>query len=43
MEVNIARDEIYRTPGRFGWNGGLGTTAYVDPVERTIWIPSPSA
>ena len=38
MEVNIARDEIYRTPGRFGWNGGLGTTAYVDPVERTIGI-----
>jgi CubicO group peptidase (beta-lactamase class C family) len=38
MGVNIARDEIYRTPGRFGWDGGLGTSAYVDPVERTIGI-----
>jgi CubicO group peptidase (beta-lactamase class C family) len=38
MAVNIARDEIYRTPGRFGWDGGLGTTAYVDPAERTIGI-----
>jgi CubicO group peptidase (beta-lactamase class C family) len=38
MAVNIARDEIYRTPGRFGWDGGLGTSAYVDPVERTIGI-----
>jgi CubicO group peptidase (beta-lactamase class C family) len=38
MAVNIARDEIYRTPGRFGWDGGLGTTAYTDPAERTIGI-----
>jgi CubicO group peptidase (beta-lactamase class C family) len=38
MAVNIARDEIYRTPGRFGWHGGLGTTAYIDPVARAIGI-----
>jgi CubicO group peptidase (beta-lactamase class C family) len=38
MAVNIARDEIYRTLGRFGWDGGLGTTAYIDPAERAIGI-----
>lgn len=38
MEVNIQRREIYHTPGRFGWNGGYGTTAYVDPQEEMIGI-----
>lgn len=38
MEVNIQRREIYQTPGRFGWNGGYGTTAYVDPQEEMIGI-----
>ena len=38
MAVEIRRDEIFRTPGRFGWDGGLGTSAYTDPAERMIGI-----
>lgn len=38
MAVDIARREIYHNPGRFGWTGGFGTTAYVDPRERMIGI-----
>jgi CubicO group peptidase (beta-lactamase class C family) len=25
-------------PGRWGWNGGTGTSAYVDPVRRTAGV-----
>lgn len=38
MAVDIARSEIYHTPGRYGWTGGLGLTAYIDPAERAIGI-----
>jgi CubicO group peptidase (beta-lactamase class C family) len=38
MAVDIRRDEIFHTPGRFGWNGGFGTTAYTDPTEGVIGI-----
>jgi CubicO group peptidase (beta-lactamase class C family) len=38
MAVEIRRNEIFRTPGRFGWDGGLGTTAYADPAEGMIGI-----
>ncbi len=38
MAVEIRRDEIYRMPGRFGWDGGLGTSAYTDPAEGMIGI-----
>ena len=38
MCVSIHREEIYQTPGRFGWDGGTGTSAYVDPVEGLIGI-----
>lgn len=38
MAVDIGREEIYHTPGRFGWTGGLGTTAYTDPANRLIGI-----
>jgi CubicO group peptidase (beta-lactamase class C family) len=38
MAVDIRRDQLYRTPGRFGWDGGLGTTAYTDPQEEMIGI-----
>jgi CubicO group peptidase (beta-lactamase class C family) len=38
MAVAIRRNEIFRTPGRFGWDGGLGTSAYTDPVEGMIGI-----
>jgi CubicO group peptidase (beta-lactamase class C family) len=36
--VDIRRNEIYHTPGRFGWTGGFGTTAYTDPAEGMIGI-----
>jgi CubicO group peptidase (beta-lactamase class C family) len=38
MAVDIKRNEIFRTPGRFGWDGGLGTSAYTDPAEGMIGI-----
>jgi CubicO group peptidase (beta-lactamase class C family) len=38
MAVDIRRCEIFHTPGRFGWTGGLGTTAYTDPAEGMIGI-----
>ena len=38
MAVDIARTEIVHTPGRVGWDGGFGTTAYTDPAQRMIGI-----
>ncbi len=38
MSVDIARREIFQNPGRFGWTGGFGTTAYTDPSEGMIGI-----
>lgn len=38
MSVDTRRNEIYRRPGRFGWDGGLGTSAYTDPREGLIGI-----
>jgi CubicO group peptidase (beta-lactamase class C family) len=38
MAVNIRRDDLSVVPGRFGWTGGLGTTACTDPAEELIGI-----
>ena len=38
MAVDIQRNEIFRTPGRFGWDGGFGTSAYTDPESGMIGI-----
>jgi CubicO group peptidase (beta-lactamase class C family) len=38
MAVDIGRNEIFHTPGRFGWAGGFGTIAYTDPREGMIGI-----
>jgi CubicO group peptidase (beta-lactamase class C family) len=38
MAVDIQRKEIFHSPGRFGWDGGFGTTAYTDPAEGMIGI-----
>jgi CubicO group peptidase (beta-lactamase class C family) len=38
MAVDIRREEIFHTPGRYGWTGGFGTTAYIDPVRQIIGI-----
>ena len=38
MAVDTARREIYHSPGRFGWTGGYGITAYTDPANNLIGI-----
>ena len=38
MAVDIQRKEIFHNPGRFGWTGGYGTSAYTDPAEGMIGI-----
>ena len=38
MAVDNRRNEIFHSPGRFGWDGGFGTTAYTDPEEGMIGI-----
>jgi len=32
--VDLAARQPWMAPGRFGWNGGSGTTAYVDPSRE---------
>jgi CubicO group peptidase (beta-lactamase class C family) len=36
--VVTRRTDIFATPGRFGWDGGYGTSAHLDPAEDTIGI-----
>jgi CubicO group peptidase (beta-lactamase class C family) len=38
LSVVIRRSELAGSPGRFGWNGGRGTSVYVDPAEELIGI-----
>ena len=38
VSVRGRRDDVWATPGRFGWAGGLGTAAYADPAEGVIDI-----
>lgn len=38
MAVYIRRDDLSAVPGRFGWDGGLGTSAYSDPTEDLVGI-----
>ena len=38
MEVNIQQEKPWMVPGRFGWNGGFGTSAYSDPKNDFIGI-----
>ena len=38
MSVDIRRDELFHVPGRFGWDGGFGTSAYADPTNGSIGI-----
>jgi len=38
LGVGIRRTELFDGPGRFGWDGGLGLSAYVDPAEDLIGI-----
>jgi CubicO group peptidase (beta-lactamase class C family) len=36
--VDVEAAEPWMAPGRWGWDGGTGTTAYVDPVRGTVGV-----
>lgn len=38
VAIDLRRDTLYSAPGRYGWNGGYGTSAYVDPGEGLVGI-----
>lgn len=38
LAINTRRDAIYTTPGRYGWDGGLGTVWYNDPREELVTV-----
>ncbi len=38
MSIITRRTDLQNSPGRFGWDGGHGTTAYTDPKEEMIAI-----
>jgi CubicO group peptidase (beta-lactamase class C family) len=38
VSVVTRRDDLAATPGRYGWDGGYGTSWYVDPREELIGI-----
>lgn len=38
MAVNIRAELPWTVPGRFGWDGGFGTSAYSDPAHDFIGI-----
>jgi CubicO group peptidase (beta-lactamase class C family) len=38
MAVYTRRDDLASVPGRFGWDGGLGTSGYSDPTEQLVGI-----
>ncbi len=38
VAVTTRRDDLAAVPGRFGWDGGVGTSGYTDPVEEMIGI-----
>jgi CubicO group peptidase (beta-lactamase class C family) len=36
--VDVEAVEPWMAPGRWGWYGGTGTTAYVDPTRETVGV-----
>ncbi|MFI7614849.1 serine hydrolase domain-containing protein [Nonomuraea terrae] len=38
LAVDGDRDDLATRPGRFGWSGGLGTSACTDPAEEMIGV-----
>jgi CubicO group peptidase (beta-lactamase class C family) len=38
MAIVTKRDEVAAVPGRFGWDGGLGTSWCSDPHEDMVGI-----
>jgi len=37
LSVFTGRDDLCNVPGRFGWDGGYGTSWYSDPTENLHW------
>jgi CubicO group peptidase (beta-lactamase class C family) len=38
MSVVTRRSSVFDSIGRFGWDGGLGTSGYSDPKEEMVTI-----
>ena len=38
LAIDTSRAELYMTPGRYGWDGGFGTSLYIDPTEGVIGV-----
>ncbi len=38
MSVITRRDDVAAVPGRYGWDGGMGTSWYSDPKEEMVTI-----
>jgi CubicO group peptidase (beta-lactamase class C family) len=38
LSVITRRTQLGGNPGRFGWDGGYGTSAYMDPSEDMVAI-----
>ncbi len=38
VSVCNARRQLWDNPGRYGWDGGMGTSAYMDPAEDLVGI-----
>ena len=38
MSIVTRRDHLSSVPGRFGWDGGYGTSGYSDPAEEMVGI-----
>lgn len=36
--IDTNRAELFMTPGRYGWDGGSGTSLYIDPTENVIGV-----
>ncbi|MER5640459.1 serine hydrolase domain-containing protein [Kitasatospora sp. NPDC002227] len=36
--ITLRRHELWGSPGRFGWDGGAGTSGYTDPAEGLIGV-----
>ena len=41
MAVVTERDEIAKSVGKYGWDGGLGTSWYTDPAEEITMPDDP--
>ena len=36
--VVTRRTDLFTTPGRYGWDGGYGTSAHMDPAEDMVGV-----